>query len=87
VYRLFGAAWTTGRLSGRPAGIVLAVIAGIVPLAAALWLAMFSEDKLIGVVLVAVWLVAYLPLAVALTSYMERYGVLEEMRRRRRPRS
>ena len=75
VYRLFGAAWKSGRLTGRGAGALLAVIAGIVPLAAGLWLTLFSANKLPGVLLLAIWLVAYLPWAIALIGYMERSGV------------
>ena len=59
---------------------MLAVIAGIVPLAAGLWLALFSANKLPGVLLLAVWLLAYLPWAIALIGYAERHGVREEMR-------
>lgn len=84
MYRLLSDAWASGRLSGRGAGTVLAAIAGIVPLAAGLWLTVFSPDRLPGVLLLAVWLLAYLPWAMVLTRYAERYGALEEMRRIRR---
>lgn len=84
-YRMFRAAWTSGRLSGRAAAAVFSVLTGIVPIGAALWLVVFSEDRLLGAVLLAIWLVVYAPLAVALIAYAERYGVRDEMRRVRRP--
>lgn len=79
VYRHFGAAWTGERLAGRRAGVVLAVITGIVPLLMGLSLLVFSGDKLQGALLVAAWMLGYLPLALLLTEYTERHGIPEEM--------
>jgi hypothetical protein len=75
VHWAFGAAWASDHLAGRRAGIVLAEITGIVPLAAALWLLVLSGDKLPGALLVAAWMLGYLPVALVLTEYAERYGV------------
>lgn len=79
VYRAFGAAWVSGHLAGRRAGVVLAEIIGIVPLAAALWLLVLSGDKLAGALLIVAWLLGYLPLSLALTEYAERYRIPEEL--------
>jgi hypothetical protein len=79
VTRAFGAAWASGHLAGRRAGVVLAIITGIVPLAAAICLLVLSADKLAGALLVGAWLLGYLPLSLALTEYAERHGVPDEM--------
>lgn len=79
VHRAFGAAWASGHLAGRRAGVVLAEIIGIVPLAAALWLLVLSGDKLAGALLIGAWLLGYLPMSLALTEFAERPGVPEEM--------
>ena len=79
VHWAFGAAWASGHLAGRRAGVVLAEIIGIVPLAAALWLLVLSGDKLAGALLIVAWLLGYLPLSLALTEYAERYRVPEEL--------
>lgn len=79
VHRAFGAAWASGHLAGRRAGVVLAEVIGIVPLAAALWLLVLSGDKLAGALLIVAWLLGYLPMSLALTEYAQRYRVSEEM--------
>jgi len=76
-----GAAWASGHLAGRRAGVILAEIIGIVPLAAALWLLVLSGDKLAGALLIVAWLLGYLPLSLALTEYAQGYRVSEEMER------
>lgn len=72
-------AWTRGHLAGSRAGVVVALIIGIVPLALGLWLLVFSVDRLPGALLVAAWMLGYLPLALLLSEDAERYGVGDEM--------
>ena len=79
VHRHLGAAWTGEHLAGRRSAVVLAAITGIVPLALGLWLLIFSGDMLPGALLVAAWMLGYLPLALLLTEYAEPYGVPEDM--------
>lgn len=74
-YQAFGAAWAGRHLAGRRVGIVLAVIAGIAPLAVGICLFVLSGDKLPGALLVAAWMLGYLPLALLLSEYAEGYGV------------
>ena len=72
-------AWTRGHLAGRRAGVVVAVIIGMVPLALGLWLFLFSGDRLPGALLLAAWMLGYLPVALVMTDDPERYGAREEM--------
>ena len=59
--------------------MVVAVVIGMVPLALGLWLFVFSGDKLPGALLVAAWMLGYLPLALALSDPAEPHGAREEM--------
>ena len=72
-------AWTRGHLAGRRAGVVVAVIIGMVPLALGLWLLVFSGDRLPGALLVGAWMLGYLPLALLITEDAERAAVRDDM--------
>ena len=71
--------WTRGHLAGRRAGVIVAVTIGMAPLGLGLWLLVFSGDRLPGALLVAAWMLGYLPLALLITDDAERYAVRDEM--------
>jgi hypothetical protein len=78
LHRAVVEAWTRGHLAGRRAGAV-AIAIGMTPLALGLWLLVFSRDRLQGVLLVAAWMLGYLPLAMVITEDAERIGSSEEV--------
>ena len=71
--------WTGRHLAGRRAGLVVAVIIGMAPLALGLWLLVSSGDRLPGALLVAAWMLGYLPLALLITDDPERRAVPDDM--------
>ena len=79
LHRAVVEAWTGRHLAGRRAGLVVAVIIGMAPLALGLWLLVSSGDRLPGALLVAAWMLGYLPLALLITDDAERNAVRDEM--------
>ncbi len=79
LHRAVFEAWTRGHLAGRRAGVVVAMIIGVVPLALGLWLLVFSVDRLPGALLVAAWMLGYLPLALLISEDAEQHVVGDEM--------
>ena len=79
LHRAVVEAWTGRHLAGRRAGVVVAVIIGMAPLAIGLWLLVSSGDRLPGALLVAAWMLGYLPLALLIADDPERHAVRDEM--------
>ena len=79
LHRAVVEAWAGRHLAGRRAGFIVAVILGLAPLGLGLWMLVSSGDRLPGALLVAAWMLGYLPLALLITDHAARYAVRDEM--------